>query len=492
MKLPKHVLNLSIIIILGLIPFLWLNNNSLIMGHDSGLTLFPVSHFLDRLSIWTDRYGFGMDQSFALSGFMIHGLEAIVSGIGFTIQTVQKIIFSFWLILPGIAMYIFASKIERENKLKYFALPASLLYMFNHFLLQGWFIAERTKFSLYAALPLMLYLLFEYQAKKMSALRTSILFSLLFFFLNGEGSLPLFGGIIVSIIIFGLFYFLEEHSLKSVKSLLKLSILTLFFSFILQAYWIIPYAQYVLFHYSAEVTTFGGVQGILGWIDYISKDSSLINLFRLQGIPEWYENPIHPYAATFLTNPLFILISFILPVSAFLPLRIIKDKRLRKLILFFSTLAVFSIIFIAGSHPPFGALYIAMAKFIPGFIAFRTPFYKFAPALWLSYAVLISITINYIITGTKEGRLTLPKHATNVLTKISKAFDSKLLAIPLFIIICLTILIYNFPFFTGVFFNYAVGQRSTRVHVPRYVFDYAKWSQTNDNQLAKTLTIPPQ
>jgi hypothetical protein len=473
MRRKEHLIFIAILLLLGLTPLLWFHHASdLILGHDSGLTLFPISHFLDRLYIWTDRYGFGLDQSFALPGFMIHGLEALVSSFGFNIQTVQKIIFIFWLVLPGLAMYLFASSLEKEYKLKYVALPASILYMFNFFILQGWFIAERTKFSLYAAFPIVVYLLFRWQKKKLSTLLTSILISFTFFFLNGEGGLPLFGGIFVFAAAFILYYLVKNFSLRSIFDLVILGIETVVFSVLLNIYWIIPYGNFLKHSFSSQVTLFGGLEGVLGWVDYVSKDSSLSNLLRLQGVPEWYQNSLHPYAGAFFTNPFLILLSYVFPITAFIPLLVVKEKRLRSMVLFFSFLALFSMIFIAGSHPPFGAIYILMIKFIPGFLAFRTPFYKFAPALWFAYAILIGITVNYFVQ--------------KIEIKINKPVSFVFLAG-----VSIFLLAYHFPFFTGVFFDYMVGQQTTRVHLPAYVSAYAKWSEANDSTNAKTLVIPP-
>src|SRR5688572_9766660 len=84
---------LLIILVLGLIPLLWFRGKELILGHDAGLTLSPIPHFLDRLYVWTERFGFGSDQSFALPGFFIHGLEAFIFFLGFDLQTSQKIVF---------------------------------------------------------------------------------------------------------------------------------------------------------------------------------------------------------------------------------------------------------------------------------------------------------------------------------------------------------------------------------------------------------------
>ena len=466
----KHI-EIIIILLLGVTPLLWFDGSKVVLGHDAGLTISPVSHFFDRLNLWTERFGLGTDQTYAVPGFFIHGFEALVGNFVVNLQLFQKIIFSFWFLLPGLTMYYFARKIEKNYNLNFFALPAALLYMFNHFLLQGWFIAERTKFSVYAALPLFISFLFDWEKGKRSTIRTAIYISLTFLILNGEGSPPLFGGVIVCIGVYILYYFIQEISKQRIVELIKLVIGTFCISILLQAYWLFPYITYVLHSYALEVAKAGGESGVLGWISYVSQDSSLINILRLQGIPEWYQNLFHPYANIYLKNPFLVAASFTIPVLAFLPLLLFKDKPKRTAILFFTLIAIVAPIFIAGSHPPFGAFYIFLINNIPGFIAFRTPFYKFAPALWFSYSILIGFTLSFMIEKLRE------KHV------VSSYF--------VYIAICIGIIFYSFPFLNGSFFDYIAGKRSMRVQMPSYIYDFGKFSDSPERINVRTLTLPP-
>lgn len=468
----QKIFELIFVIILGLTPLLWFHGNQIILGHDSGLTLSPISHFLDRLYPWTERFGFGNDQTYAMPGFFIHGLEAFISFIGFNLQEVQKITFVFWFLLPGLTMYFFSVRLAKKLNLKYFVLPVTVFYMFNHFLLQGWFVAERTKFSVYAALPLIMLFLFDWAEGKRKTFRTGFLISIVLFLLNGEASLPLFGGLILSSLVFAFFYFLEDVGKDRLGNLVKLVVLTIFFSFLLNLYWILPYGINVLQNYSGIVSQAGGLSGILTWVDYISSNSSFSNIFRLQGIPEWYLNNLHPYASFFLRNPLLIALSFLFPIAAFLPLYVTKDNKKRKKIIFFSFLALFSMIFIAGSHPPFGAIYVFLINFVPGFIAFRNPYYKFAPALWFSYAILIGFTIDYFAK------------------KLEFSHKFKNQRYVFYFLTAVILVLYSFPFLNGSFFDYMKGVRSTRITVPQYVFDFGKWSTSKDRINTKVLALP--
>lgn len=475
----RKVIEFIIIICLGLIPLLWFHNQVVILGHDSGLTLDPQGHFLDRLSVWTNRFGFGADQTYALPGFFIHGSEALVSYLGLSIQNMQKIIFVFWFVLPGLTMFYFTSRLEKKLNLTFFALPASISYMVNHFLLQGWFVAERTKFSVYAVLPLLLAFVMDWEESIdrknksfISTLLIGLIISLLLFFLNGEASMPLFGGIIITFIIYVFFFIFINFTFRRLYFLLGLITVIFVTSIFLQAYWLFAFFDYVKSSYSQTVTFFGGQAGIFDWLKYVSQNSSIINLFRLQGIPEWYQNPQHPYASFFLKNPIMISVGYILPILAFVSLYFYeRDKKVLRYILFFTILALFSMIFIAGSHEPFGYIYVLLFKYVPGFIAFRTPFYKFSPALWLSYSILISFTVNFIVCKYIKSK--------------------RIVSLGFYIFILAGIVLYSYPFLNGSFFDYIVGSRTNRVTVPQYIYDFGKWSQTKDRIEKRTLVLPP-
>ncbi len=470
-RIKRSRVEIIVIILLGLIPLLWFRGTEVILGHDSGLPLSPIPHFLDRLYAWTVRFGFGNDQTYAIPGFFIHGLEALVSSLGFDLQSMQKITFSIWFVLPGVTMYYLGSRLEKKLKINFLSLPAAVFYMINHFLLQGWFVAERTKFSVYAALPLMIAILLDWSDGRRKTFTAAVLIALIFFVLNGLASLPLFGGVIIALIVFIFYYLYQQFSWIRIGSLFQLFGVTLVVSVALHAYWLVPFVFSLKTSYSESVTFFGGKEGILDWVKYASLNSSYNNLLRLQGVPEWYQNPGHPYANNFLTNPLLIFISVAIPICVFSTLLIFKKSAEKKVILFFGLLAIVSLLFVAGAHPPFGTLYIFLMQNIPGFIAFRNPFYKFSPSLWLAYAVLIGFFISFIMS-----------RVVVINKKIAYVFYS-------FVII--GIVLYSYPFLNGTFFDYVKNERSNRVVVPSYIMDFGKWSESRERIDKKTLMLPP-
>jgi len=471
-KLSKRtVFDVLIICLLGLMPLFWLRGQEIILGHDAGLTLSPVSHFTDRLFVWTERLGIGSDQSYALPGFFIHGLEAFWFILTNSLQQAQKITFIFWLVLPGFTMYYFTRSVFPTRR--YLPLISSVFFMLNHFLLQGWFVVERTKFSTYAALPLILLFIIKLFEGKLSPLKAGVLSAFVLLLLNGGGSLPLFGSLIVLVILALIYFIFLDFSRSTVKRAIAYLAITGVSTALLSAFWLLPFIYYALTQFSVEVARAGGADGVLGWAKVISANTSFLNLMRLQGIPDWYKNPFHPYSNLFLQNPFLIAASFIFPILAFSSWFLIKNIKEKTILLFFMALSLIGMFFTAGLHPPTGIIYELMVRFIPGFLVFRTPFYKFAPLIWFSFAILIAFAVDELLERSKNWNLPL---------------SLRLQKLGLFLVI-LIIILYNFPFLDGRFFDYEKG-RSTRIKIPNYIFDFQKWANSQDNKNTRSLLLP--
>src|SRR3989338_9983384 len=159
-KFNIYHLEIIFLLVVGLTPLLWYKEGYIGLGHDMGFPLAPVDHFLDRLYTWTDRLGpFGSNSVQVLPGVFIHGIEALLSFLGLQLLDLQKATFIFWFVLPGITMYTLLRFLHPKKDDYPLRLSGSLFYMMNHYLLQAWTIAERTKFSIVAALPLVVLLI---------------------------------------------------------------------------------------------------------------------------------------------------------------------------------------------------------------------------------------------------------------------------------------------------------------------------------------------
>lgn len=464
-----NLLDLLFIFCLSLVPLLWYkSHNSFAIGHDLFFPLDPLVLFKDRMFLWSGQLPLGFNYSQFIGLIMVDLPEVFLSLLGLPVIIVQKITFMYWFFVLGVSAYILASVLTRERFIKLFMV---VFYVFNHFFLQAWFIAERATFSIAIAFPLLIAILILFFQKKISPVKSAILFNLVLFFFNGGGSLPLFGGVLVGITLTFLFFgalFIIKDRKKAIRPLCVFLFLGSGIFIPLNAYYLFPLFSFAKNSYGSLLAGSGGVEGISAWIDVISKNASMINLFRLQGIPDWYDNNVHIYANFFLNNPLLIFISFLFPVLAFFSLFLPLSRIQKIYTTFFSLLALFSMIFMAGSHPPLGSLYMVLVERIPGFAAFRTPFYKFAYPLWITYGFLIGTTLVYI---------------TRLMGKKTKIFLQTMC------ILC--VLLYNYPFFLGNFFIWN-KPFTTMIDLPPYVFEFMKWENSLSDKDGQILYLPEQ
>lgn len=488
MKLPKFNVNIyfievSLILLVGLIPLLWYKQGSIALGHDMGFPLAPVDYFKDRLFTWSDRIGsFGSNQTDSISGIFIHGLEALFSSLGFSLIEAQKLTFIFWFVLPGITMHTLLKSLHPKKEEYVIRISGSLFYMLNHFLLQAWLIAERTKFSLIAVLPLIVLIIINVIIRKKNILWESIKLCLFLIFLNGGAGIPLWGGVAVvgvCTFVISLIYSSEKWVKKLLRAI-SFILISLIFLILANLYWIYPYINSFEFNFTQRFQSAGGIDGILGWSRDISRNASFANILRMQGIPEWYGNPNHPYARVFLGNPIFILLSFLFPLLAFFGVikHFMGDKLHKLYTTTFLAILVVGIPFVAGSHAPFGFIYDFLLKELPGFSIFRTPYYKFGMVIWFAYTYLVAVGLYTVANYLCKSNF--------LVTRVNLS-EQKFKAIILCIFI-LALTTYNFPFFTGSFFKFSKSF-STMVKVPDYVFN-AKEELDKNLFSTRTLLLP--
>lgn len=461
----KKIQDLLFIFFLSLTPLLWFRKNEIIVGHDNVFALNPITFLLGRLFTWVD-HGFGQGQDLIMGTIPTHLIDAIPFFLGFDLQTTQKIVYIFWFFMMGISAYVLASTINPKSTV--FKLTAVVLYQFNFFILQAWWIAERTKFSAYVALPLILAIFLKVGRGELGILKGIILNSLILFVFNAGGlyGIPLYGGLFIAIGVFlflSMIFSIKEHNWLAVKRMILLSVLSCVGFFLINSYYFLPLFARITSEYTTSISNLGGVHGLIEWTNTISANTSYINLMRLQGIPEWYDNVNHPYAKYFLKNPLLIVLSFIWPLLLLIGLFKRQEKEQRKLILIFFLIYLVGILFAAGTHKPLGELYAALMTHIPGFAVFRTPYYKFAPAIFLASSFLIAYSIGFL-----QGK-------------------KKIVA---FFVLLFFILFYHFPYFTGEIFSWKKGF-STRLTMPEYVFNFGEWLNREKTDQLRVLMLPP-
>lgn len=473
---PALLLLFLLLISIG-ITYLWNLKGYLIIGHDVGYKLNIQEFFNNLFYVWSDNLNFGKNKYFNPGAIPIHLPELVINLIvkdPFVSQFITLVYWHFLNFSPFILIYLLFYRKNNKNIIIFF-LFATFLYAINLFNLQGWTVFWRTRFSIQIFLPIFFFFIY----KTMEAKRINPFFLvavlLLSVFLNGGGSPPLFGSLILAWFFIGL-YFIFINKDKKATTILYAKVTFLYFlGFILMSsYWLLPTIGHLLKSFSTEFNLVGGFEGVTNWLRVVSKDTSFANMFRLEGIPSWYDNLSHPYANLYLNNKLLVGLSFIWPTLAFSAMFLVKEAREKKLIILVGMLALLGMFFAGGSHSPFDWLFDLMMRYIPGFTMFRTAFYKFAPLVWFSYSMLIAFSL-YKIT------LIIKKRFVNKIVYLLFVFGSLIF-----------IALYNFPFFSGNFFNWNKNF-STKVIVPSYVFDIKNWFNDDKNRITgRILLLPPQ
>ena len=482
MKLNKNnksnYLEVLYLFLISLTPLFWFKDRSqILLGHDSGFRPDGLLHIYNTFFSWSPIANFGFDWTL-FKGFLItQAPEAIFTKLFNSLHYGEIATFIFWFFVMALSMYIFVRNLFPDKKYFILRLFASTFYVYNFFLLQGWFIAERAKFSLFAALPLGLLIIYKTLNKELSIVKGSVLFGLVFFLLNGGGFPSLYGGVLLVYLITFIYLTVANYLKTGIKAVLDSLITGVSFLIslvLLNSYWLLPQYYVAKTTYSTGLGAQGGIEGILAWEAVISKYASFLNLLRLQGIPDWYNNTLHPYANEFLTNPILIIGSFV-PVAVIIlgmffkrRHKETKDVKAEKIINLMFAIFFAGLIFTAGSHPPTGKFYTLLIQYLPGFPIFRSGLYKFGPALWLSMIFLSSYYLNFLIN--------------NFVKKKDQILQ-------LFVLSVILLLAYHYPFFRGNFFDWN-KPFTTKVTPPTYVYDTAKFISDNVSNTSRILLLP--
>lgn len=462
---------LIIVFFFSLSPFLWLRGQEILIGHDSGVRLNFVENLRSYLYTWDPIANFGHNWSL-YTGFLVSQFpETFFAWLFGSVARGEAFGFWFWFFAIGLSFYAFAKYFFSEKKYMPLRIIGPVFFMYNFYILNGWSIFERAKFSLYIALPLMIVIFFKTAQKEWSLLKGGILLGLLFFFFNGGGSPPLYGGIIVTyalLVVYFIFSGLRAYTAR----VIGLTVLFGAFFILFNLYWILPQARLLLGNYEGAISARGGIEGLISWERVISANASFFNILRFQGFPDWYNNSEHPYAHAYIYNKLLIFLSFIPMTVMGLGLllnRLRAAGKSKKVLIFLLLLGATGLFFTMGSHPPFGAAYTFFMRYVPGFAIFRSSLYKFAPTVYLAVIVFFGY---YLSEFLDRFRL------------------SKVLQLTLVVIIAAGIALYHFPYFTGNFFRIKDGF-STRLTIPDYVKDMQKVLLAGTTQQDRILLVPP-
>lgn len=443
--LKKLIKNWQIVlfVVLSLTPILWFvgRGGALINGVDTNFPLNPLIWFTRRFFVWNDVASAGINFASSTAGLFFHLIQVIPSFLGLNLQAVQILSLIFWFGAIVFASYLFSKNVFPENKLSQVIFVT--LYTFNTYIFNTWENVKVANLAVVVALPFMLSLFILRQNGNISDKKFIFLTAITSLIASGAGINPAYFIVVITgLVIWGM--------MSGGKRLLltMLSVILLVNSF-----WIVSTGKQLFFS-DRRVTELSDI-GFTDWLDSLSENTSLLNVFRLQGAWDWYAlddagSPLYiPYANNYFRRLPFVAFSFILTALSLGGLLIRKrDNRLK---IYFGLLVILGVFLGAGSHLPTGAIYNFLSDHMPFFSFFRSPWYLFTP-----YTVLGLTGLAALLFSSKN-----------------KLF--KLLA-PIVIV---GNLVYCYPLVTGKVYRPASSD-SFFVKFPEYVFESADWLNSGE------------
>lgn len=475
----------AFLIIIWLLARYWLPPEFALVGHDSGLALDAKEFLQTRFYAW-DQQGFGQDNSAHFGSLTLHSIDYISSIIAGVPYAGNYINIFFWLGALFVASFIFASSLRsRLGNTVPFIFP--ILVTFNFFIFQSIFILERAKYSVFISILLFLTITIKFLDNKLPLLVAAILSSIALFIFNSGSWLgsPLYASLGVSGGTLFLATLIEGIKLRNFSKsgrLLIFFVLTAIGFILLNSYSFWPYfISFTTRDYLALVD-WGVITANKAWLESMSQSASFLNIFRYQGIPDWYAgsfapNMDHAYAKEYLANSFLVISSFLLPVFTFSSLLLAKKREEKRMVALFSLMALISMFFMAGSHPPLGFIYEVMYDFIPGFSIFRSPYFKFGSAFILATSVLLAFSLSsLIILAARHFTISLYKTSVSIL----------ILGFSLIIWFGYHHIILN----PDKIFTWQPGL-ATKVNPPEYIYNFKNWSINENQNNKRTLLLPP-
>lgn len=394
----KRFWELVIVITFGLTPIFWYKGQSLINGVDTNFPLDPLSWWQRRFFVWDDTLYGGSDWSSNLAGIFFHGLQVFFYEVTkFSLQNTEKATTVFWFTAICLSIYILFRTFQKSTSGLVRIVPV-VFYAFNIYLFNTWENIKVTNLSLMAALPLALAVINLFLIKRLSLIVCLALLGGISIVGSGMGINPAYLAVyILTVVVFSVYFaHVEGYQKRQIAVYIFLFVATIL---VVNAYWILP-LTFNLFGFGGTPLLLEiGQLNAVDWIDGLSANTSIFNLFRLLGAWDWYGEistgvPYIPYAYNYFSNPVFIFFGILIAILAFSSLFF---ARMRREIVFFNLLVLVGLFLSAGTHPPTGRFFRMLLEVVPFFSFFRSPWYIFTPIVLLGLAMSIGLFFDQLL-----------------------------------------------------------------------------------------------
>jgi len=387
---PGHKTNILIMFLLGIIPLLWFRDAPLIAGADFEFTFSPSESFRGSSYTWDEVRYAGWDQSqVSILKLPYYLFLSALSSVGIPLDIVEKIVFAALFVLPGLSMFYLSLILFKDNLSR---LLSSLFYTLNLYTLIHWHNGQMFVILAYGVIPLLLGI-FLRGLKKKQILKYSVLFGLASVLMAPGSRFPLMAVALFLTASLSLLYLLLHRNKIEITFTLKFTVVCFLMFLIANLWWITPVLS--LLQSSSE-----NVQFLLGGLQHVYLESgftSFLEVSRLLGEWGWYTTfngaPYYTFANSYSTDPLLVIITFLIPVLAWSALLAAPKSHL---VLSVSIMTVLGVLLSMGTYLPFGAFYQAFYQNAPFFWIFRNPYRSFVPIIALGYAFLIGALIERV------------------------------------------------------------------------------------------------
>lgn len=373
-----------------LLSIIWYRPGLILGGGEGGLPFYNLQNNLEIVShAWVDK-SIGNPTGIVVSTvptiFFLYAMQSLLQNSGLT----QIVFFSLLNLIAIYGMYFLIRAGFRYPQTA--ALFGSIFYVLNPVATYTiWQRFQITYIVLYAFLPLIL--LFTIRTFEKRNFSQILLLNLVLLFASMSfASLPM---TLLAWLVIGsywLFVIIQNIlNFTSIRSLTATLFLVLFVFLLWHVWWILPFVQTMRnspFIVTQAYQQDGNLQTYMTLSDRLGQMS-----YAFRGI--------HPEQFTQMSalwwninqSPLYILITWVIPVLAFYPLfTASKDRRLFYLL----GSALFVLFSMKGSAAPFGFLWQFFFSHIRILESFRNPYEKWSILLPLFYAPLIGYALVHI------------------------------------------------------------------------------------------------
>ena len=444
------IIYIILILLLGLLPFIWTRDNHLINGGDINFGLDPVKEFGDRLYAWNPYYNGGVDNCINFGSLPYLAVKVVCYLFTGSLIWTQKLIFVFWYLLIVIAIFLLVNEIFPRGWITA-RIAAVVFYSINLYQLSIWRSVNIAAIVSLAAIPLLLLFLIKIllHRKKVYFLPFALV-SLLW----GVTSInpPVMILTFVFLLVFVCYLIcIAEKRLPALRQ----GIMALVLLIVINSYCLLPVVYRQITNKENKETTINRYNA-RHYLITQSKCSSFNNVVRLMGNSEfyfkWQGDPYYPSFQHFRENK-YSYLGYLLPFLALLGFLIYRKESYVK---FFFLITLISIMLSMGLHPPMRKVYAWLYNRLPLFWLYRSPWLKFSFFTVLGYSLLAGLGVEVIF----------------------RLLRRRIVAV--FSVACLLVIYIQFmsPFVLGEMFTGADDHavlKPTRLVVPEYIFEFADW-----------------